>query len=252
MDTKELIAKVKQKKELRGLPDNFIEEVIKEQIKNKGIQYHLLSKKEEKQLIKEVRAKLRIYVGQFHKPKSRHRFLEKDKIEELLKTHSSTKERLPHYPILKKIISNLKSSSILDLGCGLNPIAIANSETEYYAYDINESDIEIINLFFERYKIKGKAYVQDIRKIEHFPKTDLCLLLKVIDVIENKGHKLAEIILKKLECRHVIVSFSTKTLSGVPMRHPQRGWIERLCSRLGYKYNLVKTKNELFYIIEKS
>ena len=124
---------------------------------------------------------------------------------------------------------------------------------KYYAYDINQSDLNIVQKFFDSQKINGKTNLIDLRDInEEFPTADICLLFKVLDLVDKKGHKKAEEIIKKIKSRYLLISFSTKTLSGKSMHHPQRGWIERLLSRLGFKFNIIKTKNEIFYLAEKN
>jgi len=61
----------------------------------------------------------------------------------------------------------------------------------------------------------------------------------------------AEKIIRKIPSQYLLISFSTKTLSGRPMNHPQRGWIEQLTKRLGYGFEIIKSKNEIFYLIKK-
>ena len=185
------------------------------------------------------------YLGQINADK-------KGKIQELLDTHTSTKERLEDYQSLKDKITPLQVNSILDLGCGINPIALASKEINYSATDINEDDLKLIKIYFKTNKIQGEVFTYDLRALKNpLPKADLCLLLKVFDVLETKGHKLAEKIINFIQCKYILISFSTKTLSGKPMNHPQRGWIERLLKRLNYKYECFKTKNEIFYLVNK-
>lgn len=233
---KDVISKIKEKPELRGVSEKFIRKFLPRALPS--------SKRDQKALLKEVRARLRYHSGGFGN------FTKSDSFEEALKKHSSTRERIPYYDSVKEIISRFNPSSIIDLGCGLNPIAIANHGVNYYAYDINEDAISLVNHFFSSKQISGKAEVADITEM-NFPKSDIALIFKTIDLVDKSGHKTAEEILKKIECKHIIVSFSTKTLSGKPMNHPQRGWIERLCDRLGYSYTIEKIPNEIFYIISK-
>ena len=97
----------------------------------------------------------------------------------------------------------------------------------------------------------GFARVADVQKEINFPHASLCLMLKLVDLLDTQGHKNAERLMDKVSCNHLIVSFSTKTLSGKPMRHSQRGWIERLAQRKGCTFNKYAAENELFYLIEK-
>src|SRR3989338_2033095 len=112
---KEYIAIVKKKSELSGVSDKVIARLL--------VQQKLIPQTpaEEKILIKAVRAELRTLLGRFQKSKaSRTDLLRKENIEELLKSHASTAERLEYYPLLKEKIAALSVDSLLDLGCGLN------------------------------------------------------------------------------------------------------------------------------------
>lgn len=250
----DLIAKIKEKRELSGLDNSVIEKALHKV--TKGIDINKLKKREIKEIIKLARAELRIISGSFKQQTNLSNLNpNKNNLNEILSRHSSTKERLNYYPELTNLISELKIKSILDLGCGINPIALADKDLIYYASDINKQDLELVERFFNNNKIPGKTFVFDVREIEtsykELPSVDLCLLFKVLDVVEKKGHKLAEKIIKLVNAQYFLISFSTKTLSGKPMNHPQRGWIEQLLSRLGYKFRLIKSKNEIFYLFEK-
>lgn len=247
----DLILKIKDKKELSGLANSVVVESLQKYLTKYNISLDKLSPHQSKILIKEIRADLRLLTGRFQKS-------QKDKLklinskESLLKTHTSTFERLDFYPDLKRIIKDIKPRSILDLGSGLNPIALANSKVFYFAADINEDDLLIVKLFFQKNKIEGKTFVYDLRKIkENLPKTDLCLIFKVLDIIDDKRHKLSEKIILNVPSKVIIVSFSTKKLSGKPMNFPNRFWFENLLKKLEFNFEKIETKNEVFYLIKK-
>jgi len=250
-----LINEVRKKKELSGLDDSVILISLEKQIRKGKFNLANLKKREIKNLVKLTRGELRIIAGSFNlTTTSRDINVDKAFKSDLLNLHISTRERVSSYPKLCEFIKNLKVKSILDLGCGLNPIALANADYDYYASDINKENINLIERFFKYNNFKGEAFIFDLRniKMEKLPSTDLCLLLKVLDVVEKRGHKLAEEIVQSINSKYFLVSFSTKTLSGKSMNHPQRGWIEQMLSRLGYSYEIIKEKNEIFYFFEKT
>ncbi len=249
---KNLIEEIKRKREISGVSEILINELINEYLRKNNIYLDNLKKRERKIIIKEIRAELRKYTGRFQgNNKQRDEFLEKDKINDLLKTHKSTRERIEIYDDVKKIIYGLDPSSILDLGCGLNPIAVAKRGIKYYASDIKEDELKIMKKFFEKNKIEGETFFYDIRKGGlDLPEVDLCLLLKLLDIIEEKGHKIAENLLKNIKCKYFIVSFPTKKISGKPMKKPERIWFEKILNRLGYYFKIEKRENEVFYIIK--
>tara|TARA_Y100000310_G_scaffold345769_1_gene469617 strand:+ start:6296 stop:7093 length:798 start_codon:yes stop_codon:yes gene_type:complete len=255
MDKQELIVKIKQKKELSDLDNEIVKESLTKYLKTHNISLINLTSSDLKIIIKDIRKDLRSLSGQYQKSlKSKQKLLQQNKIQELLRTHTSTAERIHFYPKLKSMISKIKPKSILDLGCGLNPIALASPDFKYYASDIKTSELSLIKQYFEKNKIKGKTFIFDIRKtskISSLPKADLCLLFKVLDVI-TKESKLISQILKNLNCKNILVSFSTKTLSGKPMSYPRRYWFENLLNALDFNYKTILSSNEIFYLIEKS
>ncbi len=236
-----MIFSIKQKKELAGVADSYVREALDFYLAQHPVAFPL-EPKDAKLIIKAVRAQLRRATGMFKRGHSKSTGIA---------AHQSSRERAASYILLKNIITRLKPASILDLGCGLNPLAVASPSVPYYAYDVNESDIAQVRTYLSNIRNPGFARVADVQKEINFPHADLCLMLKLVDLLDTRGHKNAERLMDKVSCNHLIVSFSTKTLSGKPMRHPQRGWIERLAKRKGYTFSKHVAENELFYVIEK-
>jgi hypothetical protein len=251
-----LIAQIKQKRELQEISD----EVVAEQL-NKYLQQHPKANltnprsAEYKQALKEIRAKLRRQYGLFRQEK-----LDASDSLAILKSHSSTQERFPFYPeIYAKIFALTgRPKIILDLGCGVNPLSVEFmhlKQIEYYAYDISEKEVQIINDYFRQQKIRGEAQVLDVSKIDALKilsAADVCFLFKITDILDRgKGHKQTEEVLQAVPAKYVVISFPTKTMSGRPMTAPRRKWMEWLCQRLGCKYWFLEFGNELFYVVRK-
>src|SRR3989344_1606960 len=251
MDLASIIKKIKGKKELEGISDLVIKDNLLRYIKKHSVNIEKLSNKDSKIIIKDIRSELRFFVGQYQfKVKDRGKVLNKDDFDELLKTHSSSSERLSFYPVLKKILSDLKIKSILDLGCGLNPLALSQKNIEYFASDINEKELSIIQEYFKKNNINGKTFVYDLRNISNdLPKTDLTILLKVLDVVSKNDKKLSEKIILNIGSRYLLVSFSIKKLSGKPMNFPERKWFEKMLLRNKLRYEKFYSENEVFYLI---
>lgn len=284
-----LISDICKKKELKGINFNFVESQLKIFLgKEKGYATFLSQdkinhkSKDYKEIIKLVRSELRRFHGLFSDKemiKRRESLVKRlndsntyenlvDISEKLLETHCSTEERANSY---KKLYEKLFSFTgfprkILDLGCGLNPISlihfkgIIDQELMYYAYDINDAEKEVLDLFFSKFssfcnRFKGKSKIFnlfDYDLISQLEKVDICFMFKVTDIIDHgKGHKISEKVITAIPAKFVIVSFPTITTSGKRMNYPNRGWIERMSERLGYSCINFKTNNEIFYIIEK-
>jgi len=222
----EIISKVKEKREISGIPDEVVEELLIKKSKSENLNLKDLKKSELKRLIKLSRAELRRYSGNFTSSFDiRKKLLDKGDIKALLETSSSTRERISIYPFIIDIITNLSIKTILDLGCGINPIALAEKlpQIKYYSYDIDFNNIEAVRIYFGKKGVNGEARILDLRKDNVLPKSDMCIMFKFLDIIEKKGHKKAEEIIKSINSKYLLISFSTKTLSGRPMNHPQRG-----------------------------
>ncbi len=248
----EIVSLIRAKKELSGIQNSTVLEHLEEYLRKNKFSLEKMNRSEIRLIVKDIRSELRNKVGRFQaSTKKRIKLLEKSDIPSLLRTHASTKERIEFYPQLKEIISKLKAKSILDLGCGLNPLALASQDVKYYASDINMKDLEIVESFFHKNKIDGKTFVCDLNKVEgcKLPEADLCLILKVFDILGKKDYETAKKVLEAINCRHIIASFSTRTLSGKPMNSPRRIWFEKLLKSLCYQFEIVRSNNEIFYIV---
>ncbi len=249
----ELINKIKKKYELRGLPDSLVEETVKNYFLKKNIQ-NPKSEKEEKIIIKAVRSELRKYAGQYASKsniKKRKELINTDDVNSILYHHSSTRERIQDYNLIKKIISVLNPKSILDLGCGINPIALAKQGVRYHAYDINDKDLEVVRDFFNKNNIQGDIHHKDIRKEATFPEVDLCIIFKVLDILGDKKYEITKDLLQKINAKSFLISFATRTLTGKKMNSPYRRWFEKILKQLNYSYDIERTNQEMFYIISK-
>ncbi len=272
-----MILKIKQSKKYKGIS----EEIIKKHL-DKII---LLGKiKDPDSIIKETKTSLHQSYGSFQnqKTKKRQRILEDLKKSKgffnniglhnkILSTNKSSLERLGQYAYFyEELFKIIKiPSSIVDIGCGLNPLSLPYTklnpnDISYSAYDINEIDLNILKEYFELIKkdYSGFSYLigildaADIKSISSLPVADVCFMFKVLDPIEKsfgKGHKLAESIIRTTleKYDYMVISFSTKTLSGKNMNFPRRGWIERMFERIQISYKTIRLKNEIFYVINK-
>lgn len=249
-----LLQQITAKQPLDRLDDRFVLEKISAYFqKNPAIQKKLAQHEEKtlhksalfKHTIKDIRNDLNRIYGTFWKKTIR-----------ALADHQSTKERMLIYPILYKRIFARTGipMSILDLGSGLNPLSypyMRGFHGTYTAIELSTKDCRALQTL-----VKEAPFTITVQQgnILHdpLPAADMCFLFKILDLIDTNGHKNAEILLTKIHAKHIIASFSTTTLRNQPMRHPARGWIERLLDRIGYSYTTLEFANEIFYIITPS
>jgi len=268
-----IIKDIKKKKEFGALNDILVMEKLEETLKqNPKLREFLERQRSEnhKKIIKLTREKLHSAYGVFQYDKSEvNRLLDELKSTEnereilsihrmLLSSVLSTKERLPFYEEIYTKIFAITGwpKSILDLGCGFNPMSfpfMRLEEADYYAYDINEEDIRILNEYFRIMgdDLNGKASLFRFGDATEFPKADVCFLFKVLDILDQRGHKKSEDLIRSLKCKWVVASFSTRTVSGKKMDHAYRGWMDRMLGRLGYEFRTLEFENEIFYVIRK-
>ena len=270
-EIKQLILKIKEKKEFNQIDDRFVRAEVIKYFKQNPKALRVVSEgrtrsEDYKQAVKHVRAVLRRIYGVFltKAAEDREKYLSEGDYKKILETHLSTKERLSIYPtIYEKIFAITgKPKVILDLGCGLNPVSypFMKVKAEYYASELNEADCEFLEKCFKKMGIKGKAMPLDLvettnnpEMLDVFPEADICFMFKILDEIERKkGRKTSEALIKAVNAKWLVISFSMKTLRGGPMRKPYRRWLEQMLTRLGFEFEIIKESNELFYVVKKA
>jgi len=159
--------------------------------------------------------------------------------------HASSRERLP---ILAEFYAATLGSlppvrSVLDVACGLNPLAIPwmplAQGAEYYACDIYHDMMAFVGEFLRLVGMPGEARVCNV--IEHCPQqhVDVALLLKAIPCLEQVDPGAATRLLDGLNADHLLVSFPARSLCGKRKGMPEtyeahfmslmagRGWAVR-------------------------
>ncbi|HLP79387.1 MAG TPA: hypothetical protein VK158_02030 [Acidobacteriota bacterium] len=266
--------KVRAKKELAVLGDSFIEYHANEQLrlKPKLRELQTLSQKElEKsklcdELVKFIRAQARKPFGVFQIPslvQTRESTLPKlslsdDKnIHAILDSHLSTKERLPYYKeFFQKILDITgQPKKILDLACGLNPIAyyaFSNKKTQYVAIDV--AQMQAMQGFFDFNKLPAKAVsidlIHQLALLSEYKETfDVCFLLKTLDTLESQKLYVTYDVIKAVKAKYYVASFPIKNVKGMQMdRTSKINWFEKMLPRLGLTWKTIEFDTEVVYI----
>lgn len=138
----------------------------------------------------------------------------------ILSYHTSTKERLPFLEqFYRTILADLAPiSSMLDLACGFNPLAIPwmplVPEIEYYAYDIHRDMINFLNAAMALLGIRGSARVCDVLESCPEHEVDVALILKTLPCLEQVDKQAGSRLLQAIHAKHVVISFPVRSLGG--------------------------------------
>jgi 16S rRNA (guanine(1405)-N(7))-methyltransferase len=142
----------------------------------------------------------------------------------LLGLHSSTRERLPildrFYPAIFEITG--RPSSLLDVGCGLNPLALpwmdlaggAHCGARYVALDIDAARIRFLNRYLSLAGLEPLARCQDVLSHPPDDAADVALLLKMSPTLERQEPGATLRLMEHLAAPYVVVSFAVKSLGG--------------------------------------
>lgn len=98
----------------------------------------------------------------------------------------------------------------------------------------------------KKFGLNGKAIRINLLKENNFLKADVCFLFKVLDTFESLRRGISKDILKKINCKILVVSFPTKTLSGKILSKKRLKWFERIVKN----YETFEIENEIFYIVK--
>lgn len=266
--TQQLLEKVKVNKKYRTISDDIIKKEVEPYLK---FNPKIISA--DRQTIKEIRAKLHRIYSSYQTKKKRKRDIYLNELSRLIKNNEniheltnkllsltiSTKERLEDYQYIYKNIFKItgKPKTIIDLGCGLNPLSYTLMNLKsltYYCYDIDQEDINFLNSYFKTIKNKGLSGraeildIRDINKIKNLLSSDIIFMFKLFDLLDKKTKKqIIPLLMKKTN--HLIISFATKTLTRRPMKLKRRTGFENYLKENNLKFETIKTQNEIFYII---
>lgn len=138
----------------------------------------------------------------------------------IMAQHASTRERLP---ILDRFYATLFADlppirSILDLACGLNPLARAwmplPPDAVYSACDIFQDQVAFLNACFALLETPGEATVCDLLSAVPSQAADVVLLLKTLPCLEQADKGIAPRLLAQIAAPVVFVSYPAQSLGG--------------------------------------
>jgi 16S rRNA (guanine(1405)-N(7))-methyltransferase len=176
---------------------------------------------------------------------------------QILDQHSSTRERLPilerFYPAILAVTG--RPASILDLGCGLNPLALPwmdpPAAARYIALDIDAARIAFLNRYLTLAGLEPLARCQDVLAQLPDDPADVAFLLKMSPSLERQEPGATLRLLEQIRAPSIVVSFAVKSLGGREKgmgEHYQRqfsAWIEER----GWTFHELVFETELVFVV---
>jgi 16S rRNA (guanine(1405)-N(7))-methyltransferase len=137
-----------------------------------------------------------------------------------MQAHSSTRERLSILDrFYQETLTSLgKINSVLDLACGLNPLALSwmslATGATYHAVDIYQDLADFLDHFFAHVHLNGQAGLCDLTTAVPPQPVQLALLLKTIPCLEQVDDQAGGRLLNSIPAEHILVTFPVHSLSG--------------------------------------
>ncbi|HEY0604937.1 MAG TPA: hypothetical protein VGD58_18605 [Herpetosiphonaceae bacterium] len=228
--------------------------------------------KKEKDLVKAVRKKLhRIVAAYLGDPDYAAATLElsraadsgsADQLREacarLLEVHLSTRERLPIYDQFYAGIFEVtgRPSSLMDVACGLNPLSFPwmrlPATTRYYAYDINQQRVDLLNHAFVLQGLAPLARVQDVLVEPPCEQADVAFLFKEVHRLEARQRGSSLRLLEALPVRWIAVSLPAQSSGGHhDLRDRHRQLMAGIVAGQPWASTELEFESELVFCIDK-
>ena len=263
----------------------FVKEIesIFSQYQEKESMHHFFKSKTVRASIKELQRELHTTYSQFqssHDSKKEQLLEQEESINSLLNIHKSTQERIKsydeiysylhshHIPSLE-IVGKNSSLTILDIGCGMNPLSIETfiensnskisaSSLKWIGCDVHEEDMKYLTKCYKKYGFQGEFFSCDLTREDDREKinslnADILFAFKVLDSLEHIQRNISFEILKELNYKIGVISFATYSLGRrkkIPIT--KRAWILKFLEKEKWKYSIYETDNEAYIIYTKN
>jgi len=137
-----------------------------------------------------------------------------------MRFHASTQERLAVLEIFfhQTLQGIAPVRSVLDLACGLNPLALPwmplAENAPYHCYDVDEDLIRLDRSFLMLQARSGQAGLCDLTTGIPRQKVHLAMLLKTIPVLDQQDKEASQRLLDSLQAEHILITFPARSLGG--------------------------------------
>jgi 16S rRNA (guanine(1405)-N(7))-methyltransferase len=177
---------------------------------------------------------------------------------EAMRGHASTRERVPHLDAFHAPIWAVTGmpGRVLDLGCGLHPLALpwmGIGAATYHAVDVDAAGLELVGGFLASV---GQPHVVEVRDLVTDAGTepaDVALLLKLVTTLDRQRPDAATAVLRSIRAAHAVVSFAARSLGGRGSHErTYRSRLDRLVAEAGRVRRVTEASvpGELVFVLE--
>jgi 16S rRNA (guanine(1405)-N(7))-methyltransferase len=175
----------------------------------------------------------------------------------VLAQHASTAERIP---LMADFYAQLfeatgKPNTILDLACGLHPLAFPwmclPTTVHYHAYDIIQPRVDFINLFFSKIGLTPLANNRDILISPPTLHADLALFFKEAHRFEKRQPGCNRAFWESLNVDTLAVSLPTQNISGTHSLLEGHRNLVQANLPVNRRVRELSFGNEMIFIIER-
>jgi len=176
-----------------------------------------------------------------------------------MQTHSSTRERLP---ILEDFFNITLASlapveSVLDLACGLNPLAMPwmplAFNVRYSGCDIFSDMTAFLGQFSSHIGINASFEPCDLTRLNFTQHTKVAFLLKTLPCLEQLHKGISPRLLEAIPAEYLLISYPIRSLGGRAkgMGRTYETQFEKLISLRNWQVERFEFKNELAFLVKK-
>ena len=181
----------------------------------------------------------------------------RDVLREILAAHASTRERLP---VLGRFYAEIFAATgrprrVLDLGCGLAPLAAPWMGLEpgarYVGVELEHGLVRFVAAALELLGVDAEIRAQDLLAPAPLPESDVAFALKLWPTLEQQGPGRAAELLGRVHAAHIVASFPRRSLGGRGGKALERAPAEAFLTWAGRERGAVKTlefPDELVYV----
>lgn len=178
---------------------------------------------------------------------------------EVMASHSSTRERLP---ILERFFSETLEtiapvSSILDLACGMNPLALpwmpVRENVSYYGCDIYTDLVDLLTVFSKHFGIQSDFSVCNLIDMTFKHTAKVAFLLKTLPCLEQLEKGIEAELLETIPADFLLISYPIRSLGGrskgMRKNYEQQFW--ELVKGRGWQVTQYEFPDELAFLVKK-